>query len=62
MTISVTVISKTSKFLCLLYTLSVYFQLLLLFYSQFHSANFTCCFFTYYPHFILLELLYWLVY
>lgn len=59
---SVTVLSKTPKFQCLLYTLLVYFQLLLTFYSQFQSVNLTYCFFTYYPHFILLELLYWLVY
>jgi hypothetical protein len=44
MTRSVTVLSKTSKFQCFLYTLSEYFQLLLLFYSQFHSVNLTCFF------------------
>jgi len=39
MTRSVTVLSKTSKFPCLLYALLVYFQLLLLFYSQFHKCE-----------------------
>jgi len=39
MTRSVTVLSKTSKFQCLLYALSVYFKLLLLFYSQFHKCE-----------------------